>query len=285
MRQESLISHVSDTAFWVATHRTTETKRNDALFKDPLAEVLTGDRGKKIAHSMRKVSKYSFWTLSIRTALIDELIRTYIKNGGQHIINLGAGLDTRPYRLELNKNIHWYEIDFPHVIQYKNDTLNSYTPTCFLTRLSTDLSNDSERKTIFNTINSQVEKALVLTEGVVPYLSEGQVTELAKNLLQLSNLKFWATEFYSPKLYPRFQAPSFQKQLGSAPFQFYPKDYLEFYESTGWHKKELHYLYDLGNKVGRPFPYPWWVQLIKQIKGNDFIEKNARLMGYALLEK
>ena len=35
------IQHVSDTAFWVAAHRATETERPDALFKDPYARLLS----------------------------------------------------------------------------------------------------------------------------------------------------------------------------------------------------------------------------------------------------
>jgi DNA invertase Pin-like site-specific DNA recombinase len=46
------IENVSDTAFWVAHYRALETKRSDALFHDPLADVLAGDHGHKIARAM-----------------------------------------------------------------------------------------------------------------------------------------------------------------------------------------------------------------------------------------
>jgi DNA invertase Pin-like site-specific DNA recombinase len=46
------IENVSDTAFWVAHYRALETKRPDALFHDPLADVLAGDHGHKIARAM-----------------------------------------------------------------------------------------------------------------------------------------------------------------------------------------------------------------------------------------
>jgi O-methyltransferase involved in polyketide biosynthesis len=47
-----LIENVSDTAFWVAHHRGLEGERADALFRDPLAKVLAGERGRQIAESM-----------------------------------------------------------------------------------------------------------------------------------------------------------------------------------------------------------------------------------------
>lgn len=39
------ISHVSDTAHWVAVYRAMETERPDAIFRDPYARRLAGARG------------------------------------------------------------------------------------------------------------------------------------------------------------------------------------------------------------------------------------------------
>src|SRR5262245_25284084 len=47
-----LVRHVSDTARWIAAVRAEETARPDALFKDPLAAKLAGDRGHAIAAAM-----------------------------------------------------------------------------------------------------------------------------------------------------------------------------------------------------------------------------------------
>jgi len=40
------IGHVSDTALCVAVYRAEESERPDALFKDPLARRLAGERGR-----------------------------------------------------------------------------------------------------------------------------------------------------------------------------------------------------------------------------------------------
>ncbi len=42
------IENVSDTALWVAVYRAMETARPDAIFRDPYAERLAGDKGVKI---------------------------------------------------------------------------------------------------------------------------------------------------------------------------------------------------------------------------------------------
>ena len=46
------IEHVSDTAFWVATFRAPESERADAVFEDPLAGILAGEKGREIVKSM-----------------------------------------------------------------------------------------------------------------------------------------------------------------------------------------------------------------------------------------
>ncbi len=45
--KEAAIRNVSDTALWVAMYRAMESERADALFYDPYARVLAGERGEE----------------------------------------------------------------------------------------------------------------------------------------------------------------------------------------------------------------------------------------------
>lgn len=50
MAQDELpIRDISDTARWAAVYRARESQRQDALFRDPFAERLAGQRGEEIA--------------------------------------------------------------------------------------------------------------------------------------------------------------------------------------------------------------------------------------------
>src|SRR5262245_61052111 len=93
---DTLIDDVSDTAFWIAHYRGLETERPDALFRDPLAKLLAGDRGKQIAETMPRAN-FTSWAVVMRTCMIDDFIRFAIAQGVDTVLNLGAGLDTRPY--------------------------------------------------------------------------------------------------------------------------------------------------------------------------------------------
>jgi len=94
------ITNVSDTGRWTALHRATEMARPDALFRDPLAGRLAGDHGRAIVASVPRSTRNGWWLVA-RTKIIDDAFAEAIADGCDRVLNLAAGLDTRPYRLEL----------------------------------------------------------------------------------------------------------------------------------------------------------------------------------------
>jgi O-methyltransferase involved in polyketide biosynthesis len=75
-----LIRNISDTARWVAVYRAQETERTDAVFRDPFARRLAGERGEQIARSM-PLGGDNAWSMITRTYLVDELIRAELQRG------------------------------------------------------------------------------------------------------------------------------------------------------------------------------------------------------------
>ena len=70
------IQHVTETAPWVAACRALESSRPDALFHDPLAAGLAGERGFKIARTLPD----GLWVVAIRTVVIDAFLRSAISS-------------------------------------------------------------------------------------------------------------------------------------------------------------------------------------------------------------
>src|SRR2546427_2139072 len=97
---ESQIRNISDTARWVAVYRARETDRPNAVFRDPFARRLAGERGEQIAQAM-PFDNRSGWPFVARTYLFDELIAQGVREGVDMVLNLAAGLDARPYRMDL----------------------------------------------------------------------------------------------------------------------------------------------------------------------------------------
>ena len=139
---------ISDTALWMAYFRAMESRRPDALFSDPYAEALAGERGFQIAKILSQGNKQE-WAWVTRTYLFDAFISRLLQDGADLVLNLAAGLDARPYRMELPSTLKWVEVDFPEIISYKADILASEEPRCHLERIPLDLSDTSARRTLF----------------------------------------------------------------------------------------------------------------------------------------
>ena len=95
------IEHVSDTARWVAVYRAMETERPDAIFKDPFARRLAGERGQEIVDEM-KMGRQMAWAMIVRTKVFDEVILDVIRREQVDLVlNLACGLDARAWRLDV----------------------------------------------------------------------------------------------------------------------------------------------------------------------------------------
>jgi methyltransferase (TIGR00027 family) len=283
---EVLIENVSDTAFWVAHYRGLETARPDALFHDPLAAVLAGERGKRIAETMPRPF-FTAWTVAVRTSLIDDYIRAAVADGVDTILNLGAGLDTRPYRMELPASLHWIEVDYPDVIAFKEQQLAHQEARCQLKRVKLDLAQAAERRQLLARINASAKKMLVLTEGVVPYLSLEDVACLADDLRALDHLSYWIVDYFSPEV-AKHRNRLMRGRMRNAPFKFLPADWFAFFAAHGWRSKELRYLPDEAQRLKRPLPLPLLFRLTWMLRAL-FASKARRqafrqFAGYALLE-
>jgi methyltransferase (TIGR00027 family) len=284
---EPLIRDVSDTAFWIAHLRALETERADALFRDPLAARLAGERGRIIAASMPN-SRIIGWTVVIRTCIIDDFIQSAIAEGVDTVLNLGAGLDARPYRMSLPPLLHWIEADYPHIVGYKESQLAHENPRCRLERVKVDLANRPARQELFSRVNALAKKILVLTEGVVPYVSVEEAASLADDLRALDRVRYWLVDYFSHEAMKFRHRKRMGRKMQNAPFKFAPGDWFGFFRLHGWQPREIHYLYEEAERLRRPIPLPrlakaainfWGLFLSK--KRRDALRKFA---GYVLLE-
>src|SRR4051812_15268258 len=108
MMGEPLIRDVSDTARWMAVYRARETERADAIFRDPFARALAGERGEAIARAIG-FGEENAWAFLARTHLFDRVALQQVSAGVDLVVNLAAGLDTRPYRMDLPPSLRWVE--------------------------------------------------------------------------------------------------------------------------------------------------------------------------------
>jgi methyltransferase (TIGR00027 family) len=281
MTNEATITCVSDTALWVASLRAREGARAHTVYHDPLAAALAGERGRKIARSMSR-STWVAWGLVIRTSIIDLLITEVLQTGVDTVLNLGAGLDTRPYRLKLPAHIRWVEIDLPNIVELKNSTLAAHKPTCMVERVGMDLSDRSARNAIFARYGAASKNTLLIAEGVIPYFSNEDVANLARDLHAIRSFRQWILDFDNAG--KRSTPRGWAKKLQAAPFLFQVPDWFKFFEQSGWRSRKIITSAEESERIDRPFPFDFPFGLIMHAFPKEVTRRVLSLSGAVLME-
>jgi methyltransferase (TIGR00027 family) len=282
----SAIEHVSDTARWVALYRAMESERPDALFRDPYARKLAGERGARILAAMRKGRAWA-WPMIVRTAVMDELIlRAIERDAVDTVLNLATGLDTRPYRLPLASTLRWVEVDFPDVIDYKQAQLAGERPACALERVGIDLTDVAARRALFAQIGAAARRVLVVSEGLLIYLTPEAVGSLAADLAAPAPFHWWLIDLASPRLLKMMEKTWGQAvAAGNAPFRFAPAEGTRFFEPHGWREAEYRSMWDESLRLKRTMPLAWLWSLIGRLYPKSKREEFRRMSGIVLLER
>src|SRR5262245_23782200 len=256
---QALIRNISDTARWVAYYRAQESERPDALFRDPFARALAGERGREIAERMAFGQRHA-WAYVARTYAIDEFVHAQVvQQGINFVVNLAAGLDTRPYRMPLPQRVNWIEVDLPEILDYKQEVLKSENPVCHLEQIRLDLSNVTARRELFAELGSRANRVLVLTEGLLIYLTAEEVGALAADLAGPPTFRRWIIDLVSPGLLSMLQqAMNPQLSAAGAPFKFGPHEGPEFFHRYGWKALEVRSLLKTAARLGR---LSFWMRL------------------------
>merc|ERR1712159_887497 len=171
----------------IAYERAIESSRPDALFNDPLASALAGSKGESLsagfggACAMFEFPGWSefhkTWT-AVRTKFIDDVVTNLASTGKfEQLVNCGAGMDTRAYRLECYKAFSKgsFEVDMEVINTNKEkvfkEILSAPRPHCNVINVSLDFL--SETKTLATELQDPFDKAMpsvFISEGLVMYL-------------------------------------------------------------------------------------------------------------------
>jgi methyltransferase (TIGR00027 family) len=276
------VRNVSDTARWAAYFRAQETARPDALFRDRFAERLCGQHGVDIANTLPDGNKHA-WAWVTRTYLFDQFINQELQRGADLVLNLAAGLDARPYRMELPASLQWIEVDLPEILAYKEEVLKNEKPSCVLERVRLNLADGDARRTLFAALNLRAKKILVLTEGLLIYLSEEEVAALARDLANGASFQRWIMDFGSPGLLKMMQKTTGRhlSKVG-APFKFAPAEGATFFRPYGWAPMAVKAILQTAAKFKRP---PFLLRLLARLPERKGPAGNRPWSGVCLFGK
>jgi methyltransferase (TIGR00027 family) len=281
MIDDSSVTHVTDTAFWVAHFRAKESQRSAPAFHDPLASLLCGNRGLQIVRSIPRAAMVE-WGMVVRTSAIDRLIYEALQSGIDTVLNLGAGLDTRPYRMKLPAKLRWIEMDFPNIVELKNRKLVEYKPVCELERVGVDLLDRRSRNILLARYATTSKNTLVITEGVLSYFSVYDAATLAEELAAIPSIRFWIQDFDNAgqRRLPR----GWGAKLKAAPFLFKVKNWFEFFKKYGWQPCKVITSLEEARRINRPYPLDFPFGLILRALPKAMSEKILSLSGVVLMQ-
>jgi methyltransferase (TIGR00027 family) len=280
------IENVSDTARWVAVYRAMETARPDAIFRDPYAERLAGERGKAIVDAMAH-GRSRAWSMIVRTALFDEVLLELVRGRqADLVLNLAAGLDARPWRLALPPELRWVDVDLEEILRYKTETLRAERPTCRYEAVSLDLRDVAKRGALFTQLGTQSTRAVVMTEGLLVYLTDDDVGALARDLHAQPSFRWWIVDIASPRLLKMMQR-DWGKTVaaGNAPFKFAPAAGPEFFKPFGWCTGQFRATLDEARRLKREMRGMWFWRGLMRFYPKRIREQFRTLSGTVLLER
>lgn len=168
----------------VCAYRARASQWKQPLFVDPWADAIAGREGHEIATALDpRFPPMELW-LALRVAYLDRLVGIAVDRlSVRQVVILGAGYDTRAARLP-RAGVRFFEVDHPATQAAKRDKLSGLAgyPIDAATYASCNFEREDPIERLAASGFSTREPALVIWEGVVPYLTEAAVRATATRL-------------------------------------------------------------------------------------------------------
>ena len=255
------VERVQDTARWVAMARAQESERRDALFKDPFARRLAGPVGAELLRNLSGRAGGT-WPIVARTHIIDRLVAGAVRDGADAVLNLAAGLDSRPLRMDLPASLTWVEVDLADVIAEKEACLQGSAPVCRLERVAQDLSDAGSRRALLASVGGRFRRLLVMTEGLLCYLAPQDAMDLARDLRAIPGVFRWIADINNTAVNEYVAKRTGHALQGTARMQFGPDEGPLVFEPLGWKTLDATSIFKTAGKLKRlPFPMSLFARL------------------------
>ncbi len=173
------LSGVCETLLIPLAARVVESESDTPAFRDPrgvtFARLLDFDASEVARDRWNKVG------CQARTVILDAAVNGFLqRNPRATVINLGAGLCTRFWRVEPRELLRWFDVDLPSVIGLKRDLLASIgsEPPDDSRQYATLEADVTDHAWMGQIPRAADEPVLVIAEGLLMYLEPAEVQRL-----------------------------------------------------------------------------------------------------------
>ena len=199
---------------------------------DTYAKLFMNEDGLRILETFKDETRPNASNVA-RHRIIDDLLRReLLSSPNLSIVIIGAGFDSRAYRLNGGM---WVELDEPQVITYKNDRLPASECTNELHRIAIDFSTDSleEKLSAF----AGPTPVVIVIEGVFMYLEEATIRQLLQTLHRLFPQHKLICDLMNSKFFEKYGRTIHEKLTGmGATFKFTAGDPEEVFVKSGYER-------------------------------------------------
>jgi O-methyltransferase involved in polyketide biosynthesis len=174
-------------------------------------------------------------------------------------------------------------VDLPGLLDFKEAALEGEKSSCVLERIRLDLSDREARRELFEKLGRRAQKALILTEGLLTYMTSQEVGSLAEDLARPPSFQRWILDVVSPGLLRMLQR-NWGKNLGDAgaPLQFAPLEGPPFFSRYGWDPTQVRSVFQAAARAKR---LPFLLQLMAHLPQSPGPQGSRPWSGICLLAR
>lgn len=172
------------------------------------------------------------------------------------------------------------------MLSHKASVIGDAKAACRYEAIAADLVDTAARRAVFARIGGESSSVLVVTEGLLIYLTPEQVGGLAAELHAQRAFRWWLIDLASPRLI-QMLARSWGKHLtqANAPFQFGPANGTEFFRQFGWREAEFRSSMYEARRLDRQVPMAWLWWFLGRFSSEKRTEEFRRMSSFVLLER
>ncbi len=266
---------VSNTAFYCCGVRMDDARRKRPVCNDIHAHKFMDRRGLEIYQPFRTETMPNISNIS-RCRLIDDLVAAELaKSASVTVVTIGAGFDTRPYRLDGGT---WIEIDEPQVIEYKNERLPVAECANALTRIPIDFARDSLLEKL-SPIEAS-ENVVIVIEGVFIYLDAPSIENTLRQVQQRFAQHLLLCDLMNRKFFDKFAQSVHAKLVASGgQFSARPEDPTEIFSQHNYRLTQAVPMFKRASELGVLWDEVKIPAILMRLLLNVFMQD---LQGYAV---
>ncbi|WP_042377509.1 class I SAM-dependent methyltransferase [Streptacidiphilus melanogenes] len=252
------------TAVGVARVRAVESEREDALFRDPLARAFAAAGGlwpTGTALPDDEAARLRWlgvaFSIVIRTKFLDDLLRRASASGVRQVVLLGAGMDSRAFRMDWPEGTRLFEVDTAAPLDFKASVLRQEraAPRCERITVAVDLREDWPGA-LAAAGHDPAAPTVWIAEGLLIYLPEEAVELLLARIgAQSAAGSRMGLTLGSRGVIERFGADAVPGSAASMWVSEMPDDPVGWLAGHGW-EAESHTLRERAAAYGRPISIP-----------------------------